>query len=287
MTNAVPRIISPWRELYKPKKYGIYVNDHSLIKARDGNWYLFGITSMSNDGPDTERYFTVGRGQSLAKGAFEEIGKVIDEGQRAWAPAVIEYEGLYYMYYGPGVTRMAVTNDPTHWMGHQIQVVGNPVMAVNRDHMVIPYEGGWLMYASGLRDGYSCVSLLRSEDLIRWEFQGYALTSSGNAPLNPPCGAFESPYVIKYREAYYLFVTYTSSLPENYHNTLVFCSEDPCSFGDYNGDNHAEIVVAELPVHAGEVLQENGRYYITTCGWNGYHIPCEGGVAIAELEFTN
>lgn len=281
-----PRIASDWRLLYRPTRFGIYVNDHSLIKANDGKWYLFGITGMTDEGrPQMERYFTYGCTDRLFETPMTELGKVIDEGMCAWAPAVIEHKGLYYMYYGPNTTRMAVTHDPSHWMGHPIQLNGVPPMAVHRDHMVIPYENGWLMYASGVKDGYGCVSLLYSDDLIHWDFRGYALTSSGDAPLTPPWGAFESPFVLKHKDLYYMFVTYTDSGLETYHDTLVFCSEDPCFFGDYTASKHKEMVVAELPVHAGEVVCENGQYYITTCGWNGYHVPCEGGVAIAKLNF--
>ncbi len=216
---------------------------------------------------------------------MRETGKVVDWGARVWAPAVIRHEELYYMFFGPGVTRLAVTDRPYHWMEHSLFVTGDPPMAVNRDHMVLPYENGWLMYASGVKDHYSCISLLYSEDLIHWEFQGYALTSSGDAPLNPPWGAFESPFVLRHGSRYYLFTTYTDCGKDNYHNTLVFCSDDPRHFGDYTKSRHADMVVAELPVHAGEVVREGGRYYITTAGWNGFGVPYEGGVAIAELAF--
>lgn len=285
----VPKIVSPWRELYVPHKHGDYVNDHSIIQSYDGKWYLFGITAFSANGniPSNERYFTMGRLEGkLADGTMTELGKVIDTGLRAWAPAVIKHNGLYYMYYGPGITRMAVTNDPTHWMDHQVRIEGEPVMAVNRDHMVIEYDGGWLMYASGLKDGYSCISLLRSDDLVNWTFSGYALTSSDDAPLNPPWGAFESPFVLKRGELYYLFLTYTDCKKENYHNTLVFCSKDPTCFGNYTLSNHADTVVAELPAHAAEVICEDGRYFITSAGWRNHGAHCEGGVAIAELKFA-
>jgi len=280
-----PKIKSDWKLLFKPEKYGNYINDHCIIKGNDGNWHLFGITGDGADRPEDERYFAYAVGESL-EGVMEERGKVIDDGNRAWAPCVVEHEGLYYMYYGPGVTKMAVTNELFHWMGHQINVTGNPVMSVNRDHMVIKVGDTWLMYVTGLKDGCSCISVLTSTDLVNWAFGGYALTSTKSAPLNPAWGAFESPYVVLHDGMYYLFVTYTDCAYDNYHNMLVFCSEDPYNFGEYTGDNHSEMVIAELKSHAGEIICDNGKYYITTCGWSGYGIPCEGGVAIAELEFV-
>jgi len=115
----------------------------------------------------------------------------------------------------------------------------------------------------------------------------YALRTSGNAPLNPPWGATESPFVVKYAGFYYLFVTYTDSRPDNYHNTLVFRSSDPLDFGVYNGDNQAEVVVARLHAHAPEVVYDDvtASWYITTCGWRNHGIPIEGAVAIARLDW--
>lgn len=165
-------------------------------------------------------------------------------------------------------------------------MTGNPVMSVNRDHMVIRVGEEWLMYASGVSlDGYSCISLLTSSDLVNWSFHGYALTSSQGAPLNPPWGAFESPYVLEYKGMFYLFTTYTNGTYDSYQHTLVFCSPDPYCFGNYTGNNHHKPVVAELKSHAGEIVKSGKKYYITACGWPGYDIPFEGGVAIAELKF--
>jgi len=283
----IPEISGEWRLLFKPERFGCYINDHCIIKEKNGGWHLFGITSPEESAnADTERYFVYASGPSLHE-VMTEQGKVIDDGNRAWAPCVVEEGGLYYMYYGPGVTKMAVTRELSHWMGHQINITGNPVMSVNRDHMVIRAGNEWLMYATGVKDGYSCISLLMSTDLVNWRFTGYALTSGGAAPLNPPWGAFESPFVIELDGLYYLFTTYTDADRESYHNTLVFCSENPCQFGCYTGDNHDKMVIAELRAHAGEVLFEDGKYYITTCGWNGFGIPFEGGAAIAELTFRD
>jgi len=280
----IPAIKSDWQLLFRPERHGNYINDHCVIKANDGSWNLFGITSLESRS-DSERYFVHAAGKSLTE-PMTELEKVIDTGTRAWAPCVVEHEGLYYMYFGPGETKMEVTNVLSHWMGHKINIKGNPVMAVNRDHMVIKNNGKWIMYASGLKDSYSCISVLESDNLIDWDFKGYALTSSGSAPMNPPWGAFESPFVVKKDGLFYLFTTYTDCSHASYHNTIVFCSENPYNFGDYTAEKHSQMVMAELHSHAGEILEDNGKYYITSCGWRGYNSIIEGGVAIAELDWT-
>ena len=112
------------------------------------------------------------------------------------------------------------------------------------------------------------------------------MRTSGNAPLNPSCGATESPFVVHHGGFYYLFMTYTDCRLVNYHNTIVFRSSDPRDFGEYTGDNEDEVVIAHLHAHAPEVVQDDdGTWYITTCGWLERGAPVEGGVAIAELEW--
>lgn len=283
---AAPKIAGDWKPLFIPKRYGHYVNDHTFIKDHDGNWHLFGITNLG-EGPDSERYFVhaVG-GPSIFDGELHEAGIVVDTGLRAWAPCVVEHENIYYMYYGPSPTRLEVSFELTHWMGQEIHMAGAPPLSTHRDHMVIRLDDGrWLMFASGVKDGHSCISCHTSRDLLTWTFSNYALTSSGDAPLNPPWGAFESPYVLRRGDLYYLFLTYTDGRVENYQNMLVFVSQDPFHFGDYTGGDRGAPVVAALKSHAGEVIEENGAYYLTSAGWRGKGIPCEGGVAIARLVF--
>lgn len=105
----IPKISGEWRLLFRPEKTGKYVNDHCILwDNKTQKWHLFGITSLE-EGPDTERYFVHAAGESLLE-PMREIGKVVDDGNRAWAPCVVEKDGIFYMYYGPGITKMAVTN---------------------------------------------------------------------------------------------------------------------------------------------------------------------------------
>ena len=93
------------------------------------------------------------------------------------------------------------------------------------------------------------------------------------------------PVVLKKDGMYYLFVTYTDSSSETYNNTLVFCSENPENFGEYNGESDGAKPIAKISAHAPEIIEENGKYYITTCGWPDKPIPHKGCVSIATLEW--
>lgn len=278
----IPTITSDWKILFKPEKYGKYVNDHTVVKLKDG-YRLIGITGF--DGlPCNERYFVNAYGTNLNT-PFTEDCKSVDTGTLAWAPCVIEKDHVYYMFYGPSPTKLAVSVDLKEWMGYEIRLNGNPIFAVHRDHFVLKTGETYLMYAVGLYNGRGCVSVMSSENLTDWEWCGYALTSGEDAPLKPAWGAFESPFVVKRDDGYYLFVTYTDSDNETYNNTLVFYSTDAKNFGVYNGGKGGTEPIARLKCHAPEIVEDGGKYYITTCGWPTRDTPNKGCVSVAELDF--
>ena len=280
----IPRISGEWQVLFKPEKNGNYVNDHSVVIGSDGKWHLYGITSFEGV-PSQERYFVHGVGDSLLE-PFTEVGRTIDRGTLAWAPSVINKDGNYYMFYGPSPTSLAVSFDMYEWYGTNVYLKNEPLMGAHRDHFVIKIsDDQYLMYVVGVYNKRGAVSCFSSSDLINWNFEGYALSSGEKAPLTPAWGAFESPFVVKKDGLYYLFITYTDCAADNYNDTLVFCSEDPKHFGEYNGGCGGAMPITKLYAHAAEVLEENGEFYITACGWNKRTIPIKGAVAIARLEW--
>lgn len=281
----IPHIASDWKILFKPEKTGNYVNDHCIVKHFDGKWHLFGITSFLGGAPN-ERYFAHGVSSSLGE-QMEEQRKEIDRGTLAWAPGIITENGNHYMFYGPSPTSLAISFDMYEWYNYAVKLNNEPPMAAHRDHFILKLgENRFLMYVVGTKDRRSCVSLFTSENLLEWDFHGYALTSGEDAPLSPPWGAMESPFVVCKDGLYYLFLTYTDCSEENYHNTLVFVSSDPYSFGEYNGEKGGSVPVAKLFAHAPEVIFDGEEWYITTCGWNGYKgVPNPGAVSIARLEW--
>ncbi|MGN0566987.1 MAG: hypothetical protein ACI4JR_00170 [Acutalibacteraceae bacterium] len=280
----IPIIDGEWEELFRPKKFGNYVNDHCIYRDNDGSWNLIGITSFGG-GPSCERYFVRAVSDRLQN--MQEVSKVIDNGTPAWAPCVIENGGFYYMYYGPSPTKMAVSPESSEWFGYEIRMHGLPPMACHRDHFVLKVgQNRWLMYATGIHEGRGSICVLESENLTDWYFDGYALDSSPEAPLKPPWGAFESPFVVEREGLWYLFTTYTDSSDENYNDTLVFCSENPKNFGVFCSEENPAFPITKLRAHAPEVINCGGSWYITTCGWSGRAIV-DGAVGIAKLKWKD
>ena len=280
----IPRIVGDWRVLFKPEKNGNYVNDHSIVVGSDGKWHLYGITSLEGT-PAFERYFVHGVGATLDE-QFEEVGRSIDRGTLAWAPCVIKRDENYYMFYGPSPTSLAVSFDMYEWFGTNVHLKDEPLMGAHRDHFVLKLdENKYLMYIVGVHEKRGAISCFSSSNLIEWQFENFALTSGEKAPLNPAWGAFESPYVVKKDGLYYLFITYTDCSDETYNDTLVFCSDNPKLFGEYNSGDGGVMPITKLSAHAAEVIEHNGKYYITTCGWNGKPVVNEGAVSIAQLEW--
>lgn len=279
----IPYISSEYKILFKPEVYGNYVNDHCIVKYND-DYHLFGITSFTATPPD-ERYFVHGVGKSLDE-PFREVGKSIDRGTLAWSPCIIPHNGDYYMFYGPSPTSLSISPDMFEWFNYPVTIKNEPIMAMHRDHFVIKADNGeYLMYVSGVKDRRGCISVASSNDLLNWQFRGYALTADESSPLKPAWGAMESPFVVSRNGWYYLFVTYTDCSQRTYNNTLVFASQDPLNFGCYMGSSDEAKPITELYAHAPEVIEENGKYHITTSGWLKSPTPNAGCVSIADLEW--
>lgn len=277
----IPRIVGDYKPLFRPTVNGVYVNDHCIIK-KDEKYHLFGITSQTGK-PCDERFFVHAAGESLDT-PFEELGRSIDKGTLAWSPCVTEHNGDYYMHYGPSPTSLAVSPDLFEWFGYPVEIKGEPIYAMHRDHFVFKKaDGEYLMYVSGIKDRRGCVSVASSFDLVHWTFRGYALTAAQDTPLTPAWGAMESPFIVEKDGYYYLFITYTDSGAKTYNDTLVFVSKDPLNFGCYMGNENPAVPITTLYAHAPEILCENGKYYITTCGWMRRPTPNPGCVSIAEL----
>jgi beta-fructofuranosidase len=293
---GVPRLGGEgWRPLFTPKQSGVYVNDHCVVQAHDGRWHVFGITRDTADiNPSRERWFCHGSGNALADGAFREHPRVCDFGYRAWAPTVAFDGERWVMLFGPEILRAAVCDDPRleHWMEVPCSISGAPIGGVLRDGMLLRLDDdSWLLYSTAKRGREGAVSVCISENLLDWRFVRFALTTTPDAPKQPPWSATESPFVFHHDGEYWLSTTYTASTegPAGYHETLLFRSSNPFDFGTYSGAEGE--VAARLEAHAPEYIRDpdSGQWYVTSAGWPGepFGTAIPGSVAIRELEWVD
>ena len=259
-----------------------YINDHTLIKGRDC-WHLFGIIHAEPCNPGDEICCAHALGTSLQDTCWKKQPFPIvtdrDQGEaHFWAPHVIEYEGLYYMYWCAGSQKgndqyqikMAVSRDLYHWE----RLAENPVLIDGydaRDPMVLRVGDQWVLYytaTSEPRGGNHIVACVTGDDLIHWGNRRVVYTDPSSGTFGGPT---ESPFVVYEQGKYYLFIGPRG----DYNRTEIFESSDPFSFSPEN-------CVGEIPAHAAEVVRDtDGTYYVTRCGWG------QGGVYIAPLYFES
>ncbi len=297
----IPRIAGPWRLLFRPQKWGYYVNDHTVFQDAEGNWRLIGITSKTNGDPNQEKYFAVGVSKEFppASGMVEDE-PVADFGELAWAPHVIHDGNKYRMFWSPHKLHQMESVDGIHWENHQV-TISAPMHKFFRDPMVLQVAPGqWLLYTTARGAYYSRIDIYQSFNLTEWQYIRPALVSGWGSERNSPFASMESPFVVKYQGRYYLFFTYNndSFFPhgilmlfkiwlnkESYNDTLVFHSDNPYDFGLYQGMNRSPTLLTRLRAHAPEIIYnpEDSSYYITTAGWPWAATLTSGEVAVAPL----
>jgi len=292
-----PVIAGPWQDLFQPERAGRYINDHCIYQDPAGDWHLAGITGKRPVFGQAEFWFAHGVTGDLQEPMCEldPLFKGWPDSDNKWAPHAVWDGETLHMFAGPTNIRHFVSTD-----GSQFEYVGNAIEGRwqwLRDTMVLKVGEEWIMYATDRVDRKDVVTAFRSKDLFQWDYAGVVFTALRPAPVWAPLpnSACESPFVIQRGDGFYLSVCLTNYFldprPRTYLNTVVFYSEDPLDFGVYaaGGKGETARLVSRLEVHAPEyVMDEEGRWWVTSCGWLGYPRPegCKGGKAcIAPLEW--
>lgn len=259
-----------------------YINDHTVIRATDGTWHLFGIThaepANANDeinlahataptlhGPWTKRPYAL------------SVDRAYGE-THLWAPPVIRAGSIYYMFYaggGPDETateiNLATSTDLYHWTREPSGPLFRDGVEA-RDPMVLKVGAHWVMYYCATDDpagGHHVVAYRTSTDLVHWSDRGIAYTSPDTGTGG---GNTESPFVAHHNGAYHLFVGPCGSYSggrNSYICTDIFTSDDPLLF---TRAHHAGRIAA----HAAEVVQD-GDGTAPYAGIGGYGDSARAG----------
>ncbi|MDO5661086.1 MAG: family 43 glycosylhydrolase [Brachybacterium sp.] len=270
LLDASPSHDRPW-----------YINDHTLIVGPDGRWHVFGIWHPEPAAPLDETFFLHASSPSLIGEEWTIHDPVMharpDQGvTHVWAPHIIKHAGTYWMFYCGGTPDheryridLATSEDLHTWHHHP----ASPLVIDGydaRDPMVLQHDGQWLLYCtrtSTPAGGYHEVSVRRSDDLLTWSDPEIAYRSTQRGTVGGPT---ESPFVIEVEGTFLLFVCESGE----YDRTLVYASEDPCSFDD---DGQIDV---DLDEHCAEIVRDGEDLWITGGGWG------RGGLSIRPLEIT-
>ncbi len=280
--------VGDFKKIYDPsigEKEKWYINDHTFIRAEDGQWHLFGITHREPAAPLDEKIFAHATAPNLM-GPWTRQDPILPANKSAgethvWAPYVLRNDGSYWMYYcGGGVSdkggedhakyriHLATSTDLFHWERSS----ANPMVVDGydaRDPMVLKVDDQWVLYytaTSTPHGGNHTVESVTSQDLTHW-------SNKKEVFRHPEVGTYggptESPFVVSRNGKHYLFVCTNAG----YNQSAVYESDSP-----FHWDMANE--VGKFPAHAAEIIQTpEGKWYASRAGWG------QGGVYLAELNW--
>jgi beta-fructofuranosidase len=240
-----------------------HVVDHGFVKDVQGTWHLWACIRGTKVG----RLLYGWKGQSLEGEIWQQDGikaradvvwgEQTEPQEKIQAPFFSNFNNKYYCFYNSAGIRIMTSEDGANFQRERIKE-GNNVLYEKggRDVMVLKDDNKFYAYSTVstvAKDGWlrGFVIVRTSKDLMNWS--DYTIVSEGGRAGNGAVSA-ESPFVVKYRGYFYLFRSSSST-----GTVFVYRSDDPYNFG-VNDDRK---LIAELPVWAPEVLNENGQWYIS------------------------
>jgi sucrose-6-phosphate hydrolase SacC (GH32 family) len=276
--------VGAFTKIYDPsegEKERWYINDHTFIRAEDGQWHLFGITHREPAKAMEEKFFAHATAPDI-NGPWTKQAPVVHvdpaHGETVtWAPYVLHYGDLYYMFYCAGGKKhtkyhihLATSKDLFHWQRHS----ANPMVVDGydaRDPMVFRRGDDWILYyaaTSTPEGGNHTVKAATSHDLVHWANQKEVFRDAETGTYGGPT---ESPFVVSRNHKYYLFICTN----HGYNETAVYESGTPLHWD-------AERLVGKFPAHAAEVIETpDGKWYVSRAGWG------QGGVYLAKLTWQD
>ena len=267
LLDASPSAEEPW-----------YINDHTLVRAEDGRWHVFGIWHAEPAAPLDETFFLHASADDLEGAEWTVHDPVLhartEQGEtHVWAPHVVTHDGGYVMVYAGGTADhsayriiLATSEDLFTWTPHEPPLFEDGFDA--RDPMLLRVDDTWLLYytrTSTPEGGHHEVAVRTSRDLQTWSAPSVAYRSEEQGTFGGPA---ESPFVIPAGEGWILFVCESGE----YDRTLAYYSSDPLTFSD---EGKVEV---DLDEHCAEIVHDGERTWITGGGWG------RGGLTIRPLE---
>lgn len=285
------QLLGKWRPLFRPTRFCQYVNDHTVFKDRQDNWRLIGTAGPGNYAFYKERSFIQGLTPNLLQEMNETglpFASTPSPGIKI-APYVFrdKKKPEFHLFFASLETIFHyLSSDGQNWQKTDPAV--RSIWPYLRDPHIIKTDQNYFLY---LTDFGNQISLFKSPDLYSWKKTGTALKLGRGIPrsFNSSC---ESPFIFHFQNQYFLFTTIVPSpfgRRPNYNHTVVFSSSDPTNFGFFSKDkNNTSQIVNDLNAHAPEVINDDGKLFLTTCGWKDFPKPrgiTQEGVFIRRIKF--
>ena len=231
--------------------------DHGIIQAENGTWQLWAclrgvkvgrlIYGWEGDSLETENW----RHAGVKLRANAEVGELIKPSgeEHIGAPFFIKNDGRYFCYYHSNGIRVAASDDGVNY---ERLIPNKTSIPSGRDVMIMKHNGLFYSYVTvSTLDGESYVDSATSENLVDWSES--KIVSKGGKGGSGVVDA-ESPFVVFIDGYFYLFRTSSISF-----KTVVYCSEDPQSFGI---DDDSKLI-AELDIKILELFEHENQWYTT------------------------
>lgn len=244
------------------------VVDHTFYKRSDGKWVV--IAAIRGAVPSHPLYSW--EANSLTDANWKEIGVVAkadstfgeDTEKGLYAPYVMKINNIYYCFYTTASSmRVMQSVDGFNFTRikdkegkYQIidNLVGRDVMIVNEDGKYYAFSTVSSFDAYGWHQGYIINTFAKfQDDPLYWPHPEYSIVNAGGVGGSGHVSC-ESPFVQKYNGYYYLFRASSKTF-----KTYVYRSTNLFDFGV----NNDEKLIAVLPLKASEIIEENGKWYIS------------------------
>jgi hypothetical protein len=189
---------------------------------------------------------------------------------------IMKHEDKYFMLLDSDTT-MAVSANLYNWKKFIPPKHPGANLPGWRDPCIIKLEDGtYLQYFTGESrepEKYGeVINLSASMDMVNWKMIEPAYSTRVS---EMDFGIFESPFVYKKDDLYYMFVCFAH---QRYYQTFVVVSDEPYHFKDEN-------IVTTLFTHAPEIIEIEGETYISSCGIEDPQLMNFTGLWIARLSW--
>ncbi|NOY82855.1 MAG: hypothetical protein GXP31_17800 [Kiritimatiellaeota bacterium] len=291
------------------------VNDHCLIQDRAGRIHFFGTENLfattaqalawlsdmlaPSERPFIQTLHKLIHGHLYRPGIHMRIGHAVAEDiwgpwkrlpaafdgrdiGHAYACPFVVPDGEQYRIFGGGLDGNHVSPDLYSWVRADEETVWEDPSGLNfrnmRDPCILKLEDGphLMCFAGTDARGRHTVGLASSADLRKWRREGpcYVEELSPDAPAS--FGIFESPFLLKRGELFYLFVGFSH---RHYYETFVVVSRNPRRFLPQHK-------VTTVFSHAPELIEIGGETYMSSCGIEDPQCLNRSGLWMCKLRWV-